>query len=198
MQNSSKVDRNRVMTTIAGNGTQGYSGDGGPAIEARLNVPSGVTIDASGNLYIVDTQNHRIRKVDTNGIITTVAGNGTAGYGGDGGPATQARLYYPYGVAVDVSVTFTSRISSNHRIRKVNTNGIITTIAGNGSYGYAGDGGPAIEAKLYEPNGVAVDAAGDLYIADEWNQRIRKVDTSGIINTVAGSGNRWFSGRIRW
>jgi RHS repeat-associated protein len=183
-----KVDRNRVMTTIAGNGTQGYGGDGGPAIEAKLNVPSGVTIDASGNLYIVDTQNHRIRKVDTNGIITTVAGNGTAGYGGDGGPATQARLYYPYGVAVDVSGSLYIADMSNHRIRKVNTNGVITTIAGNGSYGYAGDGGPAIEAKLYEPNGVVVDAAGDLYIADVWNQRIRRVDTSGIINTVAGSG----------
>jgi RHS repeat-associated protein len=183
-----KVDRNRVMTVIAGNGTQGYGGDDGPAIEAKLNVPSGLTIDASGNLYIVDTANHRIRKVDPNGIITTVAGNGTGGYGGDGGPATQARLYYPYGAAVDLLGNLYIADMSNHRIRKVNPNGIITTIAGNGLYGYAGDGGPAIEAKLYEPNGVVLDGAGNLYIADAWNQRIRRVDTSGIINTVAGSG----------
>jgi RHS repeat-associated protein len=182
-----------IIETVAGNGTPDYSGDGGPAIEAQL-FSSDVTVDASGNLYIADSGNHRIRKVDTSGIITTVAGNGTSGYSGDGGPATQAQLNYPWGVAVDASGNLYIIDSGNYRIRKVDTSGIITTVAGNGTGGYSGDGGPAIEAQLYGLRGIAVDASGNLYIADYNTQRVRKVDPSGIIETVAGNGTAGYSG----
>lgn len=189
-----KVDTNGTITTVAGNGIQGYSGDGGPAIEAKLNQPSGVTVDTSGNLYITDTVNQRIRKVDTNGIITTVAGNGIPGYGGDGGAAIQGKLHYPYGVAVDASGNLYIADMSNQRIRKVDVAGIITTLAGNGDYGYGGDGGPAAEAKLFQPTGVGIDAMGNLYIGDSTNSRIRKVDTNGIITTIAGNGTQGYGG----
>ena len=147
-----------------------------------------MALDASGNLYIADDDNNRIRKVDTNGIITTVAGNGSASYSGDGGAATNASLYYPCGVAFDASGNLYIADYGNNRIRKVDTNGIITTVAGNGSCGYSGDGGAATNASLYYPYGVALDAFGNLYIADYDNNRIRKVDTNGIITTVAGNG----------
>ena len=194
-----KVNTNGIITTVAGIGTRaGYSGDGGPATQALLSVPRGIAVDAQGNLYIADSDNHRIRKVDTNGIITTVAGNGTAGFGGDGGPASQARLGGPRDVFVDAQGTLYIADYGNHRIRKVDTNGIITTVAGNGTAGFGGDGGPATEAELYWPGGVAVDSAGNLYIADKDssnnNNRIRKVDTSGTIITVAGTGTHGFSG----
>ncbi|MDL1963726.1 MAG: hypothetical protein LWW98_05190, partial [Deltaproteobacteria bacterium] len=196
-----KVDTSGIITTVAGNGTWGYSGDGGPAAQAKLRYPSGVAVDASGNIYIADTYNNRIRKVDTSGIITTVAGNGTWGYSGDGGPAAQAKLRYPCSMAVDASGNiyiaeryYNSEELYSYRIRKVDTSGIITTVAGDGTRGYSGDGGPAAQAKLNYSFGVAVDASGNLYIADTRNHCIRKVDTSGIITTVAGDGTWGYSG----
>jgi sugar lactone lactonase YvrE len=151
-----------------------------------------VAVDASGNIYFADMQNSRIRKVSTTGIITTVAGNGSPGYSGDGGPATAAQLNVAADVAVDTGGNLYIADQFNRRIRKVATSGIITTVAGNGSRGYFGDGGPATAAGLVYPNGVAVDATGNLYIADD--NRILKVSTSGIITTVAGDGIPGFSG----
>ncbi len=182
---------NGIITTVAGNGTQGFSGDGGPAINAALNGPSRVTLDGAGNLYIADSGNQRVRKV-SNGIITTVAGNGNPGFGGDGGPATSAYFNYPSGLTFDAAGNLYIADTLNYRIREV-SNGIITTVAGTGTLGFSGDGGPATAAELYAPYGVAVDAAGNLYIADASNRRIRKV-SNGIINTFAGNGQYRFSG----
>jgi len=176
---------NGVITTVAGNGIQGHSGDNGPATSAQLYYPSGVAVDSAGNLYIADYNNSRIRKV-SNGVISTVAGNGTWGYSGDNGPATSAQLYYPRGVAVDSAGNLYIADASN-RIRKV-SNGVITTVAGNGTQGYSGDNGPATRAELYSPYGVAVDAAGSLYVADTFNSRIRRI-SNGVITTVAGGGS---------
>jgi sugar lactone lactonase YvrE len=188
------VATNGVITTVAGTNGSGYSGDGGAATNARLYLPYGVAVDAIGNVYIADTYNQRIRKVATNGIITTVAGTNGSGYSGDGGAATNARLYYPYGVAVDGLGNLFIADSSNERVRKVATNGVITTVAGTGSAGYNGDGVPSAAASLDYPRGVAVDASGDIFIADTYNQRIRKVDTNGIIATVAGKSGLGYSG----
>ena len=182
---------NGVITTVAGNGTQGYSGDNGPATSAALFFPSGIAVDAAGNLYIADTYNHRIRKV-SNGVITTVAGNGTGGYSGDGGPATSAELKFPQGVTVDASGNLYIADLANYRIRKV-SNGVIITVAGNGTYGYSGDNGPATSAQLNFPDGVAMDVPGNLYIADGRNNRIREV-SNGVIATVAGTGTGDYSG----
>jgi len=187
-----KVSTNGIITTVAGNGGAGYSGDGGSATSAELNQPAGVAVDASGNVFISDLESV-IRKVSTNGIITTVAGGGTNGLG-DGGSADSAELGYPIGVAVDASGNLFIADLNNHRIRKVSTNGIITTVAGNGTSGYSGDGGSADSAELFHPSGVAVDASGNLFIADQGNHRIRKVSTNGIITTVAGNGTAGYSG----
>jgi sugar lactone lactonase YvrE len=173
---------NGVITTVAGNGTLGYSGDNGPATNAQLSYPYGVAVDAGGSLYIADQGNSRIRKV-SNGVITTVVGNGTEGSSGDNGPATSAQLYSPLGVAVDSAGNLYIADFSNSRIRKV-SNGVITTVAGNGTGGYSGDNGPATGAQLYNPKGVAVDSAGNLYIADAGNNRIRRV-SNGVITTTA-------------
>jgi sugar lactone lactonase YvrE len=188
------VSPSGIITTVAGNGTSGYSGDSGSATNAELNEPYGVALDGFGNIYIADFGNGRIRKVNTSGIITTVAGNGTYGYSGDNGPATNAQLQAPSGVALDASGNIYIADIGNDRIRKVNTSGVITTVAGNGTYGYSGDNGSATNAELNEPLGMAVDASGNLYIADEANNRIRKVGPSGIITTVAGYGPTGFSG----
>jgi RHS repeat-associated protein len=189
-----KVDTNGIISTVAGTGASGFSGDGGPATQAKLDYPAAVAVDGLGNLYIADSGNCRIRKVDTSGVITTVAGNEVEGYGGDDGPAIQAKLRYPYGVAVDVSGNLYIADYLNNRIRKVDTNGVITTVAGDGTYAYGGDGGPATQAKIAYPRSVAVDVSGNLYIADSSNYRIRKVDTSGVITTVAGTGTYGYSG----
>jgi uncharacterized protein (TIGR03437 family) len=189
-----------IITTVAGNGTQTFSGDGGPATSASL-IPFGVTVDASGNLFIADTGNNRIRKVSASGVITTVAGSGPFAYGGgsfsgDGGPAIAASLNNPSGVAVDVSGNLFIADTGNNRIRKVSASGIITTVAGDGSFcilNSPGDGGPATAASVC-PSGVAVDAFGNIFIADTTNNRIRKVPASGIITTVAGGGSSSFSG----
>ena len=191
--NIRKVATNGIITTVAGNGIQGYDGDGGPATEASF-IPFYIAVDSSGNLYITDYENLRIRKVDTSGIITTVAGNGTLGFSGDGGPATEASLFWPRGVAVDSSGNLYIADSANYRIRKVDISGIITTVAGSETPGFSGDGGPATEASLYSPYGVTVDSTGNLFIASFSNNRIRKVDTSGIIATIVGSGCPFYCG----
>ena len=189
-----KVNTSGIITTIAGTGVYGFSGDGGAAVNAYFYNPRGVAVDSSGNIYIADTNNQRIRKVNTSGIITTIAGNGIPGSAGDGGAATNANLYYPSDVAVDSSGNIYIADTSNQRIRKVNTSGIITTIAGTGVYGFSGDGGAATSAQLRSLYGVAVDSSGNVYIADTYNYRIRKVNTSGIITTIAGNGISGFSG----
>jgi sugar lactone lactonase YvrE len=162
---------NGVITTVAGNGTDGFSGDGGPATRARLSHPAGVAVDPAGNLYITDTANSRVRKV-SRGVITTVAGNGTDGFSGDGGPATSAQLFRPNGLAVDSAGKIYIADEVSHRIREI-SNGVITTVAGNGTPGFSGDNGPAATAQLYWPNGLAVDSAGKIYVADGANERIR-------------------------
>ena len=187
-----------LITTVAGGSSiPGFGGDNGPATLARLYWPTGVTFDSSGNLYIADYGNHRIRKVASGtGIITTVAGNGMAGFSGDGAAATAASLYRPNDVIIDSSGNLYFSEYYNQRIRKVvNATGIITTVAGNGSQGFNGDNVAATSASLNNPSGVAIDSSGNLYIADEWNHRIRKLDSeTGIITTVAGNGNYGYSG----
>ncbi|MGA2716586.1 MAG: hypothetical protein ABSG41_26120, partial [Bryobacteraceae bacterium] len=185
--------------TIAGSGTAGFSGDNGPATNARLNEPYGIAVDSTGSIYFADQGNTRIRKISASGIITTVAGNGTQGFSGDNGPATNAQLSGPYWVAVDAFGNFFIADRNNNRIRKV-SNGTITTVAGSGPAGFlyggsnpssgsfGGDGGPATSAELNEPMAVAVDSGGNLYIADYQNRRIRKVSANGIITTIAGNG----------
>jgi len=189
-----KIDRGGMITTIAGTGSAGYSGDGGPARSARLFVPGWVAVDNNGNLYIADTYNNRIRKVDTNGTITTVAGTGAAGYSGDSGPAASALLNGPACVAVDKAGNLYVTDGRNSRIRKVDTKGTITTVAGTGVSGYSGDGGASASALLDEPSGIAVDAEGNLFIADSANHRVRMVDTVGKISTIAGTGKAGYSG----
>jgi trimeric autotransporter adhesin len=197
----------QILTSVAGNGNAGYSGDNGPATQASLNYPEGLALDTQGNLYIEDHDNNLIRRVDTSGIITTVAGNpATTGqdspvYSGDGGPATQANLalygggvYASYdSITVDAAGNLFIGDSGHHVVREVTTNGIIHTVAGNNALGagFAGDGGAATSAQLNWPMGVAVDPGGDLYIADFYNNRIRKVDAATqTITTVAGDGSQ--------
>jgi trimeric autotransporter adhesin len=184
-----KVDTNGIITTVVGNGSGTYAGDGGAATNASLYNPTGVALDAVGNLFIADSYNHRIRKVDTNGIITTVAGNGSGTYSGDGGAATNASLHYPWGVTFDAFGNFYIADQNNNYIRKVDTNGIISSVAGNGNEGYAGDNGPATNASIRYPASVALDAADQLYFAEFFGSRVRKVDTNGIISTFAGGGS---------
>jgi uncharacterized protein (TIGR03437 family) len=183
-----------VVSTIGGASPIGL-GDNGPATSALLYNPWGVTIDGSGNLFIADTSNHRIRKMTPAGVISTFAGAGIEYFGGDNGPATSAFLSFPSGVAVDPasgSVYIADR--GNHRVRRVTTNGTISTVAGTGTAGFAGDGGLATAARLNLPADVTLDSAGNLYIADEANHRIRMVNPGGVISTVAGNGTAGFAG----
>lgn len=229
-----------VINTVAGNGTMVYSGDGGPATKAAIGIPPDMAVDAAGNVYVVDRDNNRIRKVDTSGTISTFAGNGTMGSSGDGGPAISAELFLPIAIAVDgagnvyiadsgsnglrmvnsktnsigqvaIISSSLSRIASpggvttdsagnvyisdlnGSAIYKLDKSGVLTTVAG-GTFGFSGDGGPATKAALYFPSGVAVDSAGNIYFADKGNNRVRKVDTKGIITTFAGTGTPGYSG----
>jgi trimeric autotransporter adhesin len=180
-----------VITRFAGNGNVGYTGDGGAATQATLGFPEGVATDGAGNVYIADAGNNVVRFVNaTTNIITTVAGTGNPGYAGDGGPATSALLTYPAAVAVDSSNNFYIADTDNAVIRKVDGNHNITTIIGNNQYGFGGDGGPALQATLTNPFGLAVDSAGDVWVADYWNNRIRMyAAVTGIFNTVVGNGS---------
>jgi uncharacterized protein (TIGR03437 family) len=180
-----KVDTKGVIGIVAGNGLRRYAGDGGPARAASLASPLGVALDRAGNLYIADTGNQVVRRVGTNGIITTVAGSGHYGFGGDGGPAAKALFSAVTGVAIDSSGNLYISDQQNSRIRKVNPEGIISTFAGNGTPGYAGDGGAAVNANLNVPSGLAIDDGGSLYVAD-W-VAVRKIAPDGAISTVAGS-----------
>ena len=185
----------QTIGLFAGNGYAAFAGDGGQATSAELSSPYGITIDASGNIYIADTQNNCIRKVSTDGIITTVAGigGGSGAYSGDGGQATAAMLSSPYNVTFDVAGNMYIADAGNMVVRMVNTAGIITTIAGNGTLGYSGDGGLATGAKLYEPRAITVDASGTIYIADGYNNRIRRIKND-TITTYAGDGTSGYSG----
>ncbi len=182
-----------IITTVAGNGTTGYSGDGGPATSAELNGPVALAIDGTGNLFISDSTNHRIRRVDaTTGKITTVAGNGTEGFFGDGAAATSAMLDFPLGIAVDSAGNLWIADNNNNRVRVVNAAGVISTVAGNGSQGYFGDGGPATAAEVDHPSAVAVDAAGNAYICASYSGEIRRLDaTTKIITTAVGGGGQY-------
>jgi len=186
----------KYFNTVAGTGQNGFLGDGGPATESQIGYPSGVDVGPDGSIYICDRGNYRIRKVDIEGIITTVAGNGTDGYSGDGGPATDAS-FTPWGLDVgpDGSIYIIDR--EKNCIRKVNTDGIISTVAGTcmiNSFEFSGDGGLATSAKLWLPEGVVASADGSLFIADSYNGRVRKVGPNGIIQTVAGAGSWYFTG----
>jgi len=221
-----------TITTIAGTGRAGFSGDGGPAASAQLAGPNAVAVDGRGNIYIADRENHRVRRVSAAGTITTIAGTGTSGFSGDGGPAAAARLYVPSGVAVDgrgnvyiadLGNNRVRRVSSSgtittiaaqlagpgggavdgrgnfyftegNRVRKVTPGGTITTVAGTGVRGFSGDGGRATSARLDGPEGVAVDRLGAVYISDYGNGRVRKVSPGGTITTIAGTGRVGFSG----
>lgn len=183
-----------VITTVAGNGTAGKSGDGGSATSAQLSYPGGLAFDAAGNLLVTDSGNGAIRKVDTAGAISTVVGGGTLGTAGNGGPATDAPLNFPGFLAVDAAGNLFVADGADSVVREVSPEGIITTVAGNGTYGYSGDGGLATAAQLNNPNGLALDAAGDLFIADAGNNVVREVTPAGIITTVAGNGAAGYGG----
>ncbi|WP_353061998.1 Ig-like domain repeat protein [Tunturibacter psychrotolerans] len=184
-----------VITTIAGS-TSGFSGDGASALSAQLSLPTALALDSSGNLYIADTGNHRIRKLNLATAITTIAGNGTQGYSGDLGAATSAAIDSPTGIALDASSNLYLADTHNHRVREINANtGVITTIAGTGSPGFSGDTTAATAANLALPHGLTSDSAGNLYLADTANHRIRRIDaTTGIITTVVGDGTQTFAG----
>ncbi len=186
----------QMITTVAGSSTPGFAGDGGPATAAALSQVSGVAVDSSGNLFLADFGNNRVRRVSAStGMITTVAGNGSGGFSGEGGPATSAAVFAPNAVAVDGAGNLFIA-DANHRIRRVSaSSGIITTVAGNGVAGFSGDGGLATLASLNNPHAVAIDSFGSLFIADTFNNRVRRVDAStGIITTVAGNGAQGFGG----
>jgi sugar lactone lactonase YvrE len=190
-----KVTSAGVISTAAGTGTRGFSGDGGAATAAQFNLPMGLAIDGSAALYITDLNNERVRKLTPDGVLNTITGNGTPGLTGDGGPAISAELNTPYGIAIDGAGNVFIADTNNHCIRKVAPDGTISTVVGQGGIaGFSGDGGQALYAQLNFPAGVAVDGAGDLFIADTNNNRIRMVNVAGIITTVAGTGTGGFRG----
>ena len=183
-----------TILTVAGDGQPGYTGDGGPAAGARLNLPRAVAADGFGNLFIADSGNHCVRRVGPDGTIETYAGNGVQGYGGDLGLARLAYLDSPAGLAVDREGGLYVADAGSHTVRYVRPDGIILTVAGTGAAGYTGDGGPAAQAQLNRPSAVAVAADRSLLIADTGNHRVRRVSPDGVIETVAGTGAPGFSG----
>ena len=185
-----------IITTVAGNGSPGYTGNGGPATAARLKLPEDVAVDAAGNIYVADTGNHVIRRIAAGtGTITTVAGTSTPGFQGDGGPAAAARLNSPRGIVVASNGDLYIGDRSNHRVRKVlAVTGTIVTFAGTGAQGYSGDGGPAALARLRTPQGLHLTPAGELYVADAGNHVIRKITPLGVISTFAGTGAAGYAG----
>lgn len=183
-----------VMTTVAGNGTRGSSGDGGPATEASLAEPTGVVVDGDGTIYVADFADHRVRRVAPDGRITTVAGTGSPGSTGDGGPAAVAELREPSALALDGEGNLYVADSGNDRVRRIAADGRITTVAGSGVFGTGGDGGPATAAQLAVPSGLALDRSGNLYVAEQAGNRVRRIGSDGIITTVAGTGKRGFAG----
>ena len=189
-----RIDPSGIITTVAGTGTPDWGGDGGPAVDAHLNYPSDLVCDGKGNLYISDRSNNRIRKVDSKGVISTIAGLGLPEFGGDYGPATEAFLKYPFGIDLDSKGNLYIADRGNNRIRKVDSQGIITTVAGDGTHFFSGDYGPATRASLAYPTDVVVDDKGNLYIADRNNNRVRHVDPLGIMTTVMGIGRYEYNG----
>jgi sugar lactone lactonase YvrE len=185
-----RIEPGGIITTVAGTGKAGFSGDGGPATAAQLNRPRNLIVAPDGALIIADTDNHRIRRVDGAGSITTIAGSGSAQPAGDGGPATAAGFTDPRDVALDHDGNLYVADTMAHRVRRIDRHGTVTTVAGTGQPGYTGDHGPAVNALLHEPRGVAVDPAGDLFMADSSNNRVRWVDRAGIIRTLFGTGER--------
>ena len=189
-----KISSAGTITTYAGTGIAGFNGDGGPARLAMVDFPLGMTLDPAGEIVFADALNYRVRKIDVSGKISTIAGNGIAGYGGDNGPATSASLNVPWGVTYDTAGNLYISDNGNAVIRKVSTSGIITTYAGNGTIGYCGDGGLATLACFDGPKGLVTDSGGNLYVADQGNHRVRVVNAAGLINTVAGNGQGGLSG----
>jgi len=183
-----KVSAGGAITTVAGSGSFAYSGDGGPAAKAQLNGPQGVAVDAAGNLYIADSVNNLIREVTPDGLIAAVAGNGLAGYSGDGGQATSARLANPVGVVVDTAGNIFI-VDGSTRVRRVYADGLIATIAGNGSRGYSGDGGLATQAQLNGPSAIALASNGNLYLADTSNNAVRLLQYAGTGLSIAAVTN---------
>jgi sugar lactone lactonase YvrE len=175
-----------TIATVAGNGASSFAGDSGPAVKASLNKPCAVAVDREGQLFIADSMNHRVRKVSKDGIISTIAGTGVAGHSGDGGPATEAKLNGPYGVAVDNKGNIYVADQRNNRVRKIGPDGIIITLAGTDRRGFAGDDGPANKASLAGPDAMLVDDLGNVIIADTGNHRVRRVGPNGVITTIAG------------
>ncbi len=180
--------RAQIISTIAGVGTFGYNGDNIAATGARLYAPTFVTVDTAGNVYIADNENYRIRKISTGGIISTVAGTGVSGYNGEGVHATDAQIGNADGIVLDKYGNLFIADDAGNRIRKVDVTGIMTTIAGTGTYSFSGDNGHGTAAEIAGPHGIAVDTMGNVYFADFGNNRVRKITTTGIITTIAGSG----------
>jgi sugar lactone lactonase YvrE len=189
-----KITLDGKISTVAGTGTAGFSGDGAAATRATLNYPVMLAFTAAGELLITDYGNHRVRRIGLDGNITTIAGTGTEGFTGDGGAATAAQLNNPIGIAVAGDGSVYVSDTQNHRIRKIATNGIITTVAGAGTLGFSGDGGAATAAQLNYPGAIVFDASGVLYIADYANNRVRYILRDGIISTLAGNGTAGFAG----
>jgi sugar lactone lactonase YvrE len=188
-----RIDSRGVLDRIAGSGELGFGADGARALDTKIDCPAGLAFGLDGLFYFADHGNNRIRRVDGDGTIRTVAGNGPAGvdlgsFSGDGGPATAATLHEPWGIAFDSKGNLYIADRDNNRVRKVDIHGVITTLAGTGVTGFSGDGGPATKAQLCGPQGLAVDRTDNLYIADDCNDRIRRVDRGGTITTFAGKG----------
>ena len=203
-----RIDKSGNATVVAGVGTseiylyahfkgpipRHFSGDGGAALEAHFDGPHGIVVDSKGNIYVADSWSNRIRRVSVDGIVQTIAGTAQGGFYGDGGPATRARFSIPMGLAMDAEGNLFVGDSGNNRVRRINADGIVTTVAGTGKRGSSGDGKIATKAKLAAPHGVSIDTGGNLYIADFGNDRVRKVDKAGVIHTIAGGLNYALNG----